>query len=120
MTDEDNCLSLVRNPAPEKAKARANWGHTADSGICGLTFLCDDQHLVSVGSACIFVWRCAQNTTVENGLGITSNVLQSREQGGSGGWGVVVTDRVDGWNLLNMLHSVFLSFEGVLNRRFKT
>lgn len=55
--DEDSCVSLVRNPAPVGAKARANWGHTSASGVSGLAFLYDDRRLISVGGTCVFVWR---------------------------------------------------------------
>ena len=45
MSDEDNCLNLVRNPAPEGAEVRANWDHMATAGVCGLTFPCDGRRL---------------------------------------------------------------------------
>ena len=58
-------MRLVRNPAPVRVEARANWGHTSASGVSGLAFLNDDQRLVSVGGTCVFVWRSDRKQLAE-------------------------------------------------------
>lgn len=55
--DGDGCIRVMRNPAPLGGEARMNWGHKSASGVSGISFLCDDRRLVSVGGTCVFVWR---------------------------------------------------------------
>ncbi|CAM9489991.1 unnamed protein product, partial [Ectocarpus fasciculatus] len=53
----DGCIRVMRNPAPFGGDARTSWGHKSASGVSGMSFLCDDRRLVSVGGTCVFVWR---------------------------------------------------------------
>ncbi|CAM9997057.1 unnamed protein product, partial [Choristocarpus tenellus] len=58
VSDDAQCINLLRYPALSGARARLSWGHAAaHKGGVRLAFLHDDRRLVSVGGACTFVWR---------------------------------------------------------------
>ncbi|CAM9669812.1 unnamed protein product, partial [Discosporangium mesarthrocarpum] len=58
VSDDRQCINLVRYPALGGVGANQSWGHTATAtGGAKLAFLHDDRSLVSVGGPCVFMWR---------------------------------------------------------------